>query len=374
MRLSQTKINSAQAWLQFVRDQRWSAKQKHHLLSTFITPAELYDASEIEISECMEGESWLRKESFSKKDVELDLAWLAQENCHLITCNEQYYPSSLSEITDPALALFAIGNPELLNKSSVAIVGSRRPTPVGARIATEFAAQLAELGISIVSGMALGIDGLVHQSVLDNAGNTVSVLGCGVDVTYPARHRKMYQAIVDQGCVISEFPLRTAPTRYNFPKRNRIISGLCHGVIIIEAAEKSGTLITARLAMEQNREVMVVPGSVSSSQYQGSHRLIQQGAALVTCRDDVLAMLSEPLKQNLKLDGLKEFAISQQQTQTRNPLAQQILAVLGAEPISQDQIITECGLSAAQASSQLLALELDGLVARADQGGYVSLV
>lgn len=358
----------AQAWLQLIRDSRWTEKQKRRLLSRFVCPTELYSADEAEISECIGGEAWLNKKLLLKREVEQDLAWLVQDNCHLISYADSQYPAYLREIDDSPLALFAIGNTELLNSSSVAIVGSRKPTPVGAKIATQLAAELAELGITIVSGMALGIDGLAHQSVLDAAENTVAVLGSGVDVIYPARHRKQYHQIAEQGCLISEFPLRSKPTRYNFPKRNRIISGLSHGVIIIEAAEKSGTLVTARLAMEQNREVMVVPGSALSAQYQGSHRLIQQGAALVTCVSDVLSVLAEPLKANL------EIAKQKNEIQKRDPNAQKILDLLGAEPVSEDQIIAESGLSAAQISSQLLALELDGLIARADQGGYVSLV
>jgi len=230
----------------------------------------------------------------SAQCVQADLDWLAGDRHHLIALDSVYYPPLLREIPDPPLVLFAIGDIGLLNEPQVAVVGSRRPTPVGDRVTRDISNGLASLGIVVTSGMALGIDAAAHQAALSNQGSSVAVLGNGLDTVYPSRNRELFSQLASNGLIVSEYPLGVKPSRYTFPQRNRIISGLSHGVVIVEAAERSGTLITARLALEQNKEVMVVPGSALSSQYRGSHDLIKQGAALVSTLSDVVHVLSEP--------------------------------------------------------------------------------
>ncbi|MCL4163056.1 UNVERIFIED_CONTAM: hypothetical protein GTU68_005066, partial [Idotea baltica] len=179
----------------------------------------------------------------------------------------------LSQISDPPVCLFASGNLPLLLEPKISIVGSRRPTPAGVNMCQSIAKDLAYLGLIVTSGMALGVDAISHKSALQVNEPTIAVMGCGLDIISPARHRALFNSIVRKGLVLSEYPIAYPASKYTFPKRNRIVSGLSYGVVIIEAADKSGTLITARLAMEQNREVFVVPGSPLNPQYIGSHRL-----------------------------------------------------------------------------------------------------
>jgi len=257
----------------------------------------------------------------------------------------------------------------------VAIVGSRRPTPIGAKVAKELANDLSRSGLTITSGMALGVDGLSHQGALDNAGSTIAVLGCGLDVVYPARHRGMYINIKQHGLLVSEYPPRTRPAKYTFPERNRIVSGLSLGVIIIEAAFKSGTLITARLAIEQNKEVMVLPGSALSQQYEGSHCLLRDGATLVSCAADVLYAISHALDEYVVV-GVEPKTNGKEDQKQRSPLDENealILGLIGAQSTSMDEIIVQSQLTAAQVSSMLLKLELYGRVGLAGDGGYVNL-
>ena len=255
----------------------------------------------------------------------------------------------------------------MLGDPSVSIVGSRRPTPAGTIITQRLAGELSALGIVITSGMALGVDGIAHQAALTAGSPTIAVMGCGLDTVYPARHRSLFESISRQGLLLSEYPLGTPPDRYRFPERNRIVSGLSSGVIIVEAAERSGTRITARLAMEQGREVLVVPGSPLNPQYAGSHALIQQGAALVTDTQDVLHSLSIPLQS-----ALQDIESGPQESLKGND--HPLLRYINFEPTSTDQIISASGLTTAQVSSMLLMLEVDGLIAASDDGGYVRLI
>ncbi|MGK0375326.1 MAG: DNA processing protein [Arenicella sp.] len=301
--------------------------------------------------------------------IDADLGWLDQPSHYLIPITDPRYPSLLRRLIDPPLALFAIGDITLLNEPQVAIVGSRKPTPIGDRMTRSISRGLASVGVVVTSGMALGIDGIAHQAALQSGGSSIAVLGNGLDTVYPSRHKALFQHLSTAGLLISEYPLGTPPARHTFPQRNRIVSGLSHGVVIVEAAERSGTLITARLAMEQNRDVMVVPGSALSSQYQGSHELIKQGAALVTCSDDVLCCLSEPLSRFLQDANSKRPVKHLEVLVTASPLLQYI----SVESTSVDEIILGSQLTSAEVSSMLLELELIGAVAIANDGGYVNL-
>ncbi|MGN6183056.1 MAG: DNA-processing protein DprA, partial [Thermoanaerobaculia bacterium] len=214
---------------------------------------------------------------------------------HVITILDDAFPPLLREIPDPPLALHFRGDISLLAKPCIAIVGSRRASPYAINVAQQLATQLAASGLVIVSGLARGIDAAAHKSALDANGKTVAVLGTGIDLVYPPANRKLFERIASEGLIVTEFPPGTPPKREHFPIRNRVISGLCEGTIIIEATSRSGSLITARMAAEQNREVFAVPGSIFSAGSEGTHRLIQYGAKLVHDVNDILSELRKDL-------------------------------------------------------------------------------
>jgi len=222
---------------------------------------------------------------------EAELAWLSETGHHLVTWADTDYPPLLREIPAPPVVLYVIGDRQSLSHPQFAIVGSRNPTPMGRENAQAFAKTLAGAGLTITSGLALGIDGAAHRGALDAGGKTIAVVGTGLDRVYPARHRDLAYAVVQQGALVSEFPLGTPPKSENFPVRNRIISGLSLGTLVVEAAVQSGSLITARLATEQGREVFAIPGSIHSPQARGCHALIRQGAKLVETAQDILEEL-----------------------------------------------------------------------------------
>jgi DNA processing protein len=331
----------------------------------------VHSANAAEVRETIQSKPRRTSSEVSQSQIEEDLQWLSSPHNYLIVINDPLYPPALLQLPDPPLALFAAGDVSLLNQPQIAIVGSRRPTPVGAKIVRQISSDLASLGITITSGMALGIDGLAHQAALDVGGNTVAVMGCGLDIIYPARNSCLHQSIVTGGLIVSEFPLGVTPSKYTFPMRNRIVSGLSLGVVIVEAARSSGTLITAGFASEQNREVMVVPGSSVSRQYDGSHELIKSGAALVTSSEDVLHCLAKPLRDSLDADSCEALILSKRQDS--KPLNHPLLEYIGVESTSMDAIILGSGLTTAKVSSILIELELTGVIAVAQDGGYVNL-
>lgn len=368
------------AWLTLIRDCRWSRRQKHELIRRFGTPQAIYQAS---IETLYSGVSGRVKPGFTKFNVQAlmpkvtqDLSWIEAHGASLITYGDSNYPVLLRQIDDPPLALFALGDTSLLCEPQIAIVGSRRPTPIGAKVARQVSQELSTLGIVITSGMALGVDGLAHQGALDQGNPTIAVMGCGLDTVYPSRHKKMFEQIQSIGLLVSEYPLGVKPNKYTFPERNRIVSGLSIGTVIVEAAKKSGTLITARLAMEQNREVMVLPGSSLSHQYQGSHQLIKNGAALITSTDEILFILKGQLKRiNLKKEVLDTRADDSCKLTNFTASADEssLMALIGAESISVETLILSSGLTPAEVSSMLLILELEGRVAMSDDGGYINI-
>lgn len=363
-------------WFRLIRDKRWSRKQKHKLLLFFGGPKEILLASTLEIELAL-GEKYKPSLAKAKRfEVERDDQWLKNEGNHFIHCFDERFPSLLKQISDPPLALFAIGDIDLLAGPCVAIVGSRRPTQVGAKVAADISASLARWGIAVVSGLALGIDGLAHGAALRASGPSIAVLGCGLDIVYPSRNKELYTAMQATALVVSEYPLGFAPTKYSFPDRNRLVSGLSEGVVIIEAAERSGTLITARHALDQDRDVMVVPGPAVSSQYAGSHQLIRDGAALICSGQDVLNQLSSELRAHcdnaiveggpydegvdVALDlGLKQKAV---------------LELFDYATMGVDSVIEKSSLTAAEVSAILLELELNGCVAKTIDGGYAKIV
>ena len=286
----------------------------------------------------------------------------------VLTLGDPGYPASLLEMADPPLMLYVLGAAAFdLNQldQSIAVVGSRNPTPQGAANARAFARALGEAGLPVVSGLALGVDGAAHQGALEAAGDaprlaTVAVVGTGLDRVYPARHRELAQRVMRQGLIVSEFPLGTPPLTQNFPKRNRLIAGLARGTLVVEAALQSGSLITARLTSEQGKEVFAIPGSIHSPQSRGCHALIRQGAKLVESVNDILEELPAPrppaaAPPDPAPSGAKD---------ARDPL----LEALGFDPVHIDALSARTGWGAAELQARMLALELDGLVARLPGG------
>jgi DNA processing protein len=295
-----------------------------------------------------------------KKNIDLDEEFEKVLNLgiELITVRDHSYPSLLLEIFDNPPLLFVKGGLIKKQNISIAIVGSRRASSYGKVIAEELACDLSERGITVVSGLARGIDSATHKGALEGRGGTVAVLGCGLDVVYPPENRKLFNDICEKGSVVSEFPLGTIPAPQNFPLRNRIISGLASGVIVVEASEKSGALITADLALEQGREVFAVPGSIKNRQSRGSHKLIKMGACLIESVDDVLDELGFKTEKPENKDK-DEFSFSQEE--------QMILEVLKDEPKQIEIIMDETQFSAAKVASVLTLLEIRGLL-RQDAG------
>jgi DNA processing protein len=296
--------------------------------------------------------------------IESDLTWLAQPNNDAITLCDPLYPTPLKETDDPPAVLFVRGNKQLLSRPQIAIVGSRNPSSVGKQTAFDFAYHLAQQGFTITSGLALGIDAASHEGALKATGHTVAVAGTGLDRVYPAAHKALATEIVTHGVMISEFLPGTVAKASNFPQRNRIISGLCLGLLVVEAAKQSGSLITARLALEQNREVFAIPGSIHNPLARGCNALIREGAKLVETTEDIL----QELHQYNQLYSIKS-AIN---NQTELDLSQQkLLNLVMFSPTSVDVLVEETGYSAETVSAMLLILELEGYISAAPGGGYL---
>ncbi|MCG9698381.1 DNA-processing protein DprA [Shewanella sp. Isolate11] len=302
--------------------------------------------------------------------VEAALSWLEREdNHHILTQNDPLYPSLLLQINDPPPVLFIKGEPSALAHPSVALVGSRAASQSGLASSYQLAKELAGCELAICSGMAAGIDGAAHQGAMDAKGATIAVLGTGIDVIYPKRHRKLYQDIQSSGCLVSEFWPDTQPFAGNFPKRNRIISGLSLGVLVVEAARKSGSLITARLALEQGREVFAVPGNILAGDHQGCHDLLRSGAKLVESAADVVEELSPLLM--FHLEELHQRHHIEDELASDLPFSS-LLASVGYEITPLDVVVEHSGKTIELVLEQMLELELQGWVS-AVPGGYVRL-
>ncbi|MEK7223746.1 MAG: DNA-processing protein DprA [Pseudomonadota bacterium] len=298
-----------------------------------------------------------------EKVLKSELEWLSEPGHHLLTWSDPDYPVLLREIPDPPLVLYISGERQLLSARQLAIVGSRNPTPMGRENARAFAKSLAGAGLAITSGMALGVDSAAHRGALEAGGKTIAVAGTGLDRVYPARHRDLAHEIVKHGALVSEFPLGTPPLPENFPVRNRIISGLSLGTLVVEAALQSGSLITARMANEQGREVFAIPGSIHAPQARGCHALIRQGAKLVETAQDILEELG-PLA-GVALQAAHETTPSAPQLEATMVT---LLEHIGHDPVSVDVLIERSGLTAEAVSSMLLQMELNGLVSNCPGG------
>lgn len=303
--------------------------------------------------------------------VERDLEWLSADNRHVIDQQHQFYPELLKQITDPPALLFVQGDVTLLSKWQLAIVGSRNPSASGRDSAFEFARYLVQGDIVITSGLATGIDAAAHKGALAAAGKTIAVIGTGLDRVYPAAHRDLAHHIAENGAIVSEFPLGTSPKAENFPRRNRIISGLSLGTLVVEAAVKSGSLITARMAMEQGREVFAIPGSIHSPLSRGCHQLIREGAKLVETANDIIEELGALAGVIPQDQQFSDPAAAMTESAELDNDYQQLFEFLGYDPIHIDILIDKSGLTVDAVSSMLLLLELQGKVASLPGGRYV---
>jgi DNA processing protein len=303
-----------------------------------------------------EAEELSSSEIFDRAQKEIDRA--RKKGYSLLTLEDVEYPAYLREIFDPPGVLYCAGCPEALQSPAVAIVGTRKPSPYGRAVAEKLAEDLASRGVVIMSGLALGIDSIAHWGAL-KSGRTVAVLGSGLDNIYPRQNRKLFQKIAENGAVVSEFPLDAPPFAAHFPRRNRIISGLAQAVIVVEAAAKSGSLITARMALEQNREVMAVPGNVTSDMSKGTNGLIKTGAKLVESWEDVAEELPSPLRE--KLLGQRPGETQPLPLMTEQEA--EIYRLLKADELTHiDELLDTITYSVSELLALLLNLEIKGLI------------
>ncbi|MDP2948354.1 MAG: DNA-processing protein DprA [Chloroflexota bacterium] len=297
-----------------------------------------------------------------KISPEAEMERLARHGVRALTWNDPAYPSHLKEIYDLPPVLYVRGEVTEADEWAVAVVGTRRPTPYGRQVAEYVAADLAAQRITIVSGLARGIDAIAHRAALDSGGRTIAVMACGLDMVYPPEHLKLAQEVRERGALVSDYPLGTQPRGEHFPRRNRIMSGLSLGVLVVEGDLKSGALITASLALEQNREVFAVPGSIFSPQSRGPHRLLQEGAKLVQTVQDILEELNLTMvPQQMEM---KELVAA-------DDTEKQLLRHISTDPIHIDEVRRRSGLPIATVSSALAMLELKGLVRQMGRMNYV---
>ncbi len=309
------------------------------------------------------------------KQIQRELDAVESGQFSILTLADPQYPAQLKTIADPPSVLYYTGQLLGCNQQALAIVGARKGSHAGRAFTRQLSGDLAALGFTIVSGLARGIDADAHEGALASAGRTVAVLGCGIDRTYPPEHQKLRQRIEQQGAVLSEFPMGTSPQSFHFPQRNRVISGLSLGVIVTEATLKSGSLITARMALEQNREVFAVPGNVTHPLSQGPHHLIQQGAKLVEkpwdIVEEILPMLEPSFREHLETQ--QEVVEGQPSAIALGPEEQHVFNRIPLEPVSLDELIAQGSYSSSEVMSLLLSLEMKGLIKQVPGLQYVRI-
>ena len=307
--------------------------------------------------------------------LDRDERWLEAPSHHFIPWDSEHYPALLREIPDAPVGLFVDGDAAVLSLPQIAIVGSRNPTHAGVETARSFASDLAIGGFTITSGLAIGIDAASHRGAMDRGGTTVAVCGTGLDATYPASHQALREQITTHGAVVSEFPLGTPPAKQNFPRRNRLISGLTVGTLVVEAAIRSGSLITARLAAHHGREVFAIPGSIHNPLARGCHQLIREGATLVETAADIFPPLRQlTLSLSAQPSVVPQVKAPDSTRVSGSPLDKDhkiLLDALGFEPAGVDLLVQRTGLQASEVASMLLILELEGRIESFPGGLYV---
>lgn len=398
------------AWLRLTLTPGIGNTSARKLLAAFGLPQAIFEQSALALTQTVssaQAQALLSPPEGLSRLLDTTLDWLAHDapgglRRQVATLGDASYPQTLLNLDDPPLMLYLLGaasykqngTPALMDKAltatnsdaigglvdaarSLAVVGSRNPTPQGLDNARQFAQTLVQAGMTVVSGLALGIDGAAHEGALKAAdqgkasGTTVAVVGTGLDRVYPRAHRELAHRIAAQGLLVSEYPLGTPPLTANFPKRNRLIAGLAQGTLVVEAALKSGSLITARLCNEQGKDVFAIPGSIHAVQSRGCHALIKQGAKLVESAQDIL----DELQWSTSLDSMQNVAASADQIGAGGQFTHDtgLLAALGTDPVGLDALQARTGLDAAALQAGLMALELDGLAARMPGGLFQRL-
>ena len=374
-----------ESWITLGRIPGVGAKNFQTLLYAFDSPKVALQANEEQLKQAGIAPNLAQTitQANHLNDADKDLEWLnASSQHHIITLQCKEYPLLLKNISNPPPLLYVHGSTDCLNDPQIAIIGSRNPTPGGASSAYEFAKYLGNTGFSITSGLALGIDGQAHKGALEGGRPTIAVIATGIDRVYPARHRKLAHKIVEQGAIVSEFPIGTQPKAENFPRRNRIISGMSHGTLVVEAALRSGSLITARYASEQNREVFAIPGSIHNPLAKGCHRLIREGAKLVETAQDIMEEMAAVIDiESITPQEKPTGHLNERDAQNNDPTNmgndtteyQQLLDKMGFDPITIDALVIRTGQTPESLSAMLLILELQNQVAANGGGTYTRL-
>jgi DNA processing protein len=349
-------VSEISSWVRLTATEGVGSETARKLLSAFGLPEQIFSTSFTALRQVVserQANALLAPPSDATLAlIERTQAWCAEPNNFFIPLGDECYPAQLLEIPDPPCVLYVKGRIDLLSNTGIAVVGSRNATTQGLINAEQFSTSLSQAGLTVTSGLALGIDTAAHAGALEGAGSTIAVIGTGADIVYPARNRDLAHRIAEEGCIVSEYPLGTPAVASNFPRRNRLISGLSKGVLIIEAALQSGSLITARMAIEQGRDVFAIPGSIHSPLAKGCHALIKQGAKLVETADDILS----------ELPGLRLVPLLQKTTSVTPTANSTLLNQIGYDPIHPDLLAERCNIDSGELSAQLLMLELEGQV------------
>jgi DNA processing protein len=369
-------VASLKAWLTLSLTRGLGGESARRLLREFGSPEAVFAASVSSLKSFVKPDIAAEiSKGIAEDAIAPTLVWLEDNNNHIVTLADSDYPQALLNIPDPPLLLYVKGRLDLLNRTALAIVGSRSATPQGINNAEAFAKSLSDAGLCIISGLAHGIDAAAHRGALrgqanpmgNSPGSSIAVVGTGLDKIYPAAYRDLAHALAQQGALISEFPLGTPPLAANFPRRNRLISGMSVGCLVVEASLQSGSLITARLALEQGRDVFAIPGSIHAPQSKGCHALLKQGAKLVEAAQDILEelggalVLTVPMKNSEGANSADPYS--------KGPHAA-LLEHLGFDPVDGDTLSARSGLTVSELSAMLLALELDNRICVLPGGLY----
>lgn len=356
------------AWLRLMQTPGVGAETARRLLGHFGLPHQVFSADVPALRQVV-GEhiahALLRAPDGERQAlIERSLLWNTQPGNHIVTLADAAYPAALLQIPDPPVMLYIKGRIDLLSQASIAVVGSRNATAQGIANAGAFSAALSHAGFAIVSGMALGIDAAAHEGGLQGHGSTIAVIGTGIDLVYPARNRALAHRIAEHGCIVSEYALGVPAIAGNFPRRNRIISGLARGVLVVEAALQSGSLITARMAAEQGRDTFAIPGSIHSPLAKGCHQLIKQGAKLVESAQDIL--------EELQYADVPQAAVIGKIASDSTPPVEtgSVLHAMGFDAVDADTLAMRCEMDMTALHAELLMLELDGRIEMLPGGSY----
>ena len=375
------KTEELESWIKLWRVSGIGPKYFQRLLESFESPTDIFNTSSSSLKQAgiSQNLSDAILDSKDNNSAATDLEWLsASENHHIVTIQCPEYPILLKQTDSPPPLLYVHGNLSIINDPQLAIIGSRNPTQSGMTSAYDFAKYLGQTGLCITSGLALGIDGSAHQGALDAHAPTIAVIATGIDRVYPAKHRNLAHQIVENGAIVSEFPIGTQPRSGNFPRRNRIISGLAHGTLVVEAALKSGSLITARLASEQGREVFAIPGSIHNPLAKGCHLLIRQGAKLVENAQDIMEEMSAvidltAINQAPTTSSHEEEIDTLNNNKSADPDHQLLLDKMGYDPVSIDSLVISTHFKAESIAAMLLILELQNQVSSNGGGTYTRI-